>query len=108
MSSAKPIAIFSLGTTLALLLSACGGDSSSLDAAAVGGEVDENGCRASAGYQWCEFTEQCERPWELAEAQGFENTPEAYGTFCTEGPPPEDDESDGILGIEPRELPDEN
>jgi hypothetical protein len=52
----------------------------------VGGDRDEHGCIGSAGYRWCEATQQCERPWELAEAQGFENTPEAFESFCSQPP----------------------
>ena len=47
-----------------------------------GSDEDAHGCKASAGYQWCEATQQCERPWELAEQEGFENTAEAFETFC--------------------------
>lgn len=50
----------------------------------VGGDVDEHGCRPSAGYIWCEKTASCERPWELAQSQGFENTPEGFREFCGE------------------------
>lgn len=74
-----------------LLLAACGGDSSSMEASAVGGDIDANGCRPSAGYQWCEYTQACERPWELAQANGFENTPGAYSTFCAHGPDVEEE-----------------
>lgn len=48
----------------------------------VGGDSDEHGCKASAGYSWCESTQQCERPWELAEKVGFENTAEAFEEYC--------------------------
>lgn len=48
----------------------------------VGGDVDAHGCRPSAGYSWCEKTAQCERPWELAQSQGFENTAEAFREYC--------------------------
>lgn len=48
----------------------------------VGDDADEHGCRASAGYLWCEKTTRCERPWELAGSEGFENTPEAFREFC--------------------------
>ncbi len=51
--------------------------------ARVGNDRDENNCIASAGYQWCEKTNQCERAWELAEAHGFENTSEGLSAFCT-------------------------
>jgi hypothetical protein len=30
----------------------------------VGGTTDENGCIGSAGYQWCESSQKCYRPWE--------------------------------------------
>lgn len=48
----------------------------------VGGDVDAHGCKASAGYVWCEKTNRCERPWELAQSEGFENTQEAFSAFC--------------------------
>jgi hypothetical protein len=47
-----------------------------------GSDRDSNGCIGSAGYQWCEATQQCERPWELAEQQGFENDQENFEKFC--------------------------
>ena len=47
-----------------------------------GGDQDERGCIGSAGYQWCDSTQSCERPWELAEEQGFENSAEAFARFC--------------------------
>ncbi len=47
-----------------------------------GADRDAHGCINSAGYIWCERTEQCERPWELAESAGFENTQEEYDKFC--------------------------
>ncbi len=49
---------------------------------ATGAERDEYGCIPSAGYQWCAKTEQCERPWKLAEANGFEINEEAFNEFC--------------------------
>jgi len=30
----------------------------------IGKDVDEHGCRASAGYQWCAAAAACVRPWE--------------------------------------------
>lgn len=48
----------------------------------VGGDRDEHGCIASAGYQWCASISACARPWELAGERGFENTAEAYASFC--------------------------
>ena len=41
-----------------------------------------HGCIPSAGYRWCERSARCERPWELAKAQGFENTAEAFERYC--------------------------
>ena|GEM_PF-703159 len=30
----------------------------------VGGDTDEHGCKASAGYSWCEPLKECIKPWE--------------------------------------------
>lgn len=49
----------------------------------VGGDRDEHGCIATAGYQWCGRTQQCERPWELAKQQNFPNTAQAFSAFCS-------------------------
>ena len=90
----------------AALLAGCGvNESDSINAAAVGSEVDEHGCRPSAGYQWCEYTQQCERPWELAEAQGFDNNAENFTAFCTDGPEAERT-LELPINMEPKELPD--
>ena len=32
----------------------------------VGGDKDEHGCVASAGYTWCELKQKCLREWEEA------------------------------------------
>ena len=48
----------------------------------VGGDRDAHGCIGSAGYSWCEQTQQCERPWELAKQKGFANSTQAYEQFC--------------------------
>jgi len=48
----------------------------------VGNDRDTHGCIGSAGYSWCEKTKSCERPWELAKKRGFENTKEAFNTYC--------------------------
>ena len=48
----------------------------------VGNDRDAHGCIGSAGYSWCEKTKNCERPWELAQKHGFENTKEAFNTYC--------------------------
>ena len=31
----------------------------------IGNQLDENGCVSDGGYEWCETTEQCQRPWEI-------------------------------------------
>ena len=68
---------------LAVAIAGCSiEESSTVDAPAVGADRDENGCIASAGYQWCAATKQCERPWELAESTGIENTGEAFKKYC--------------------------
>ncbi len=51
-----------------------------------GADRDARGCIGSAGYRWCERTQQCERPWELAKAKGLENTPEVITVYCAEPP----------------------
>jgi hypothetical protein len=48
----------------------------------VGADRDAHGCIGSAGYLWCEHTNQCERPWELAAAQSFANSEEGFVAFC--------------------------
>ena len=30
----------------------------------VGGQRDDHGCVLDGGYQWCDFTQSCARPWE--------------------------------------------
>ncbi|MPV65275.1 hypothetical protein [Burkholderia sp. BE17] len=73
----------------AFALSACAAQSSApADSSApaappmVGGDRDAHGCIGSAGYAWCEQTQQCERPWELAKKQGFANSALSYEQFC--------------------------
>ncbi|MCA8275556.1 hypothetical protein LGN17_24020 [Burkholderia sp. AU30280] len=84
----------SLAATLAcaLALSACAAQStppaqSPAPAAPpmVGSDRDAHGCIPSAGYSWCEATQQCERPWELAKQKGFANSAQAYDQFCRNG-----------------------
>ncbi|NTV22530.1 MAG: META domain-containing protein [Candidatus Yonathbacteria bacterium] len=40
------------------------GDGVTPDMPIVGGDSDEHGCKASAGYSWCEVKEKCLRVWE--------------------------------------------
>ena len=50
---------------------------------ATGSDRDEHGCIASAGYSWCAINGKCERPWELAERAGIENSADAFKAFCS-------------------------
>jgi hypothetical protein len=67
-----------------LVLASCS-DDEVLTFERVGADKDEHGCIGSAGYAWCAKTEQCERPWELAEKVSVENTKEAFEAYCNEG-----------------------
>lgn len=48
----------------------------------VGSDRDAHGCIGSAGYSWCERTQQCERPWKLAAANAFELSKASFDKFC--------------------------
>ncbi|WP_080404929.1 hypothetical protein [Burkholderia ubonensis] len=48
----------------------------------VGGNRDAHGCYPSAGYSWCEATQRCERPWELAKENGFAVSAENFAQYC--------------------------
>lgn len=61
---------------------------------APGSDRDANGCIPSAGYAWCAKTAQCERPWELAKAQGLDEGAEAFDAFCG-NPEPQGPEAGG-------------
>ena len=93
-----PSASFAAAIACAFALSACAAQSSApanapapADTAAqvappmVGGDRDAHGCIGSAGYAWCERTQHCERPWELAKAHGIANSAQAYEQFCRNG-----------------------
>jgi hypothetical protein len=54
----------------------------SVETPAPGSDRDAHGCIPSAGYSWCAHPNKCERPWELAKANGFANTREAFDKFC--------------------------
>jgi len=68
---------FSLAACLIACLWGC-----TTQAPAPGSDRDEHGCIASAGYSWCTNTNQCERPWELAQKHGLDKTKEAFNEFC--------------------------
>jgi hypothetical protein len=71
--------------TTACLLAACAPSTSSTTSAAVGSDRDAHGCIASAGYSWCEHTQRCERPWELASQKSFTPSAEHFARFCATG-----------------------
>ncbi len=78
----------------ACFLAGCGpqqpagtGTDSQEDRKMAGADRDTHGCIKSAGYSWCARTDQCERPWELAEKHEFENTPEAFEAYCKKAEP---------------------
>ena len=74
---------------LAGLLTACLGGCTTQappPAPALGSDRDAHGCIATAGYSWCAGTNQCERPSELAQARGFEQTKDGFNTFCRNPP----------------------
>jgi len=52
-----------------------------------GSDRDAHGCIGSAGYTWCRQSGQCERPWELAKAKGFDDMPAVFAAYC--GNPPD-------------------
>lgn len=68
-----------------VFISACSQQSSGDSETKFGSDRDAHGCIASAGYSWCPRTEQCERPWELAEQEGFDNTEQGFQKFCRQG-----------------------
>lgn len=53
---------------------------------APGSDRDAHGCIGSAGYAWCTGTNQCERPWVLAQERGFKQTSETFDAFCKNPP----------------------
>ncbi len=74
-----------LATTIIACLCGCDSilNSNTERSGLTGSERDEHGCINSAGYHWCERTNQCERPWELAEKEGFENAREQFDAYCS-------------------------
>lgn len=77
---------FELGAALlfATLISACASPEPPAPAPPmVGGDRDAHGCIPSAGYAWCTRSDQCERPWELAQKQGFAPDMDAFEAYCS-------------------------
>lgn len=53
------------------------------DPNAPGGYRDAHGCIPSAGALWCQATQQCEAPWELAKKNHLEfSSTEDFDKFC--------------------------
>lgn len=67
-----------------VFVAACSNQPPSSTPAGQGADRDAHGCIPSAGYAWCAKTNQCERPWELAEKHSFENSDQAFKSFCGE------------------------
>jgi hypothetical protein len=73
---------------IACLLAACTTSASSANGtppAVVGADRDAHQCIASAGYSWCESTQRCERPWELAGQKGFTLSEANFAHYCSTG-----------------------
>ena len=92
MKRLLPSASLAAAIACALALSACAAQSTAPAEAAApppppmpGSDRDSHGCIPSAGYSWCEATQQCERPWELAKQKGFANSAQGYDQFCRNG-----------------------
>ncbi len=69
------------GTLILLNVTACA-SIKSVEPRLVGNDRDSHGCIGSAGYQWCQSQNQCERSWELTAEKGFDNTSEAFDEYC--------------------------
>ena len=68
-----------------LLMGGCATQSTpSSQTTTTGSDRDMHGCIASAGYTWCERTQDCERPWILAEEEGFNNTSLEFSAYCSD------------------------
>ena len=74
---------FSGLVSMSVLVLACG-SAGQPSKPLMGSDRDAHGCIASAGYSWCRHLNQCVRPWELAKAHGFDNSPSAFSEFCSE------------------------
>nr|WP_080433498.1 hypothetical protein [Burkholderia ubonensis] len=74
---------FAVAATLGL--SGCATDGSTTQRPMLGADRDAHGCLGSAGYDWCEHTQRCERPWELAKQKGFPVSAENFSKYCQTG-----------------------
>ena len=75
---------FAVLLVLAVSLGGCASQGKQQDMGSdfVGANKDAKGCLTSGGYQYCSTTKRCERPWELAAHEGFENNEQAFESFC--------------------------
>lgn len=71
-----------LTAALATALCGCNETHSNSVTPVVGGDRDAHGCIGSAGFSWCQATNQCERPWLLAQQHQFELSQAAFDKFC--------------------------
>lgn len=76
------VALTLLSSLMSCTLADPEGPAFDVDSTMTGTDQDMHGCMASAGFLWCEATNECERVNELAKAQGFENNAEAFARFC--------------------------
>ncbi|MDR3096309.1 MAG: hypothetical protein LBV73_04445 [Paraburkholderia sp.] len=70
------------------LLGACSAANSTTSTTSsngVGADRDAHGCIGSAGFSWCEHTQRCERPWELAKQKGFAASETNFAQYCSTG-----------------------
>lgn len=77
---------FAILLVMAVTLSACAVSPS--PSPMIEGDRDAHGCLPSAGYAWCEATQRCERPWELAKQKGFAVSADNFANYCRSGNAP--------------------
>ncbi|WP_321962445.1 hypothetical protein [Paraburkholderia sp. J7] len=78
---------FLAAVAMASALAACANPSSNTASNRPGADRDAHGCIGSAGYSWCEATQRCERPWELAKQKGFAVSEEQFARYCSSRTP---------------------
>ncbi len=57
-------------------------EKASHDMKSLGSDRSSEGCITSAGYSWCEKTQQCERSWELTVKEKLKKDPASFKEFC--------------------------
>ncbi|MEM5311106.1 hypothetical protein [Paraburkholderia sp. JHI869] len=76
---------FLAAAAMASVLAACASASPNVPSNMTGADRDAHGCIGSAGYSWCDATQRCERPWELAKQKGFAVSQEQFARYCSSG-----------------------